>query len=61
MTGIFMESIVMAFMIGAIVGAITALHLSGALVSSKRKENVLDTDNLEKVPVRIKNDNTRRR
>ena len=28
MTGIFMESIVIAFMIGGIVGAVTALHLA---------------------------------
>lgn len=28
MTGLFMESIVVAFMIGGIVGAITALHLA---------------------------------
>lgn len=61
MTGIFMESIVMAFMIGAIVGAITALHLSGALVSRKTEKTSMETDDLEKIPVRIKNDHSRRR
>jgi len=35
MTGIIMESIVIAFMIGGIFGAITALHLS-----SNNKEGV---------------------
>lgn len=32
MTGIFMESIIIAFMVGGIVGAITALHLSSAKI-----------------------------
>ncbi len=41
MIGMLLEAVVLAFIIGGIVGAVTALHLS----------------NLKKVPVRIKNDN----
>lgn len=61
MTGIFMESIVMAFMIGAIVGAVTALHLSGALVSNRKKSDTPSYDNLEKAPLRVKSNNAHRR
>lgn len=54
MTGIFMESIVMAFMIGAILGAVTALHLSGALSLNKHKSNENAPNNLTEASVKIK-------
>jgi gas vesicle protein len=61
MTGLYMESIVMAFMIGGIVGAITALHLSGALKSGKQSSDCHAADDLDKVTVKVKSNNSRRR
>jgi hypothetical protein len=45
MIGMLMEAVVLAFVIGGIIGAVTALHLS----------------NLRKMPVRIQEDPRRRR
>ena len=60
MTGIFMESIVMAFMIGAIVGAVTALHLSGSLALNKSTSEQNSPNELEEASVKVKNNNSAR-
>lgn len=61
MTGLYMESIVMAFMIGGIVGAVTALHLSGALKSTKQPLDSHAPDELSKATVKVKSNDTHKR
>ena len=53
MIGMLLEAVVLAFVIGGIVGAVTALHLSNLKKVPVRIQN----DNLKKVPVRVQNDN----